>query len=76
MELTKVLEIVKEREEEEFFYQICKQIAESDSIGESYGYCSSYDYKFHNHVETNDYIRYCGAPIYELYLKQIKYELV
>ena len=87
MEIEELIKICKDRNELDFLYSITKQIAESDSIGEGYGYCDNYtpeDFnKAEKHIVLEEYKiggfkgNYCpwlefgGIKIYELYLKQI-----
>ncbi len=87
MEIEQIIKIAKERNELEFLFQITKTIAESDSIGEEYSYCTNYTRELFNnaekHIEDEEYQlrgfkdKYCsylefGAiPIYKLYLRQI-----
>jgi len=88
MEIEKIIEICKDRNELEFLFKLTKQIAESDSICEGYGYCREYTKEnFNNaekHIESEEYkkrgfndeydlyLECGGVPIYELYLDQIK----
>jgi len=87
MKIEELIKICKERNELEFSLLITKQIAESDSIGEGYGYCNEYKREqFNNaekHIQPEEYelhvfkdeycqwLEYGGIPIYELYLYQI-----
>lgn len=87
MEIEEVIKICKERNELDFLFLITKKIAESDSIGEEYSYCSEYKAEqFNNaekHIQSEEYklrgfkdeycqwLEYGGIPIYELYLYQI-----
>lgn len=41
--------------EDQLLFEVSKLIAESDSIGEGYGYCRSYDKKKHNDPSYQDY---------------------
>ena len=78
MENGKLIQICRDRKELDFLYEITKRVAETDSIGEGWGYCDEYirdDFnkalrKKEDHNEG--YLRKAGVPIYELYLKQIK----
>jgi hypothetical protein len=82
MNIEELITICKERNELEFLFQITKTIAESDSIGEGYGYCNIYTREMFNNAEKItyregkkeycDYLEYAGIKIYELYLQQIK----
>lgn len=85
MSIEKIIQIAKDRNEINFLFNITKQIAESDSIGEEYGYCCEYTRDMFNDAEIyiptqyeieHGYVpRYCkwlkygGIPIYEIYLK-------
>lgn len=87
MELEKLIQICRERNELDFLFQITKQIAESDSIGEQYSYCSKYTKEMFNNAEKHteateyklrgfkdkysEYLEYGALPIYEIYLKNI-----
>jgi hypothetical protein len=87
MKTETVIKICKDRNELDFLFAITKQIAESDSIAEAYGYCNDYKKEqFNNaekHIPPDEYKlrgckdHYCqwlefgGIPIYELYLYQI-----
>ncbi len=87
MTTEQIINICKERNELEFLFQITKQIAEADSIGEEYAYCSEYTKEMFNNSEMhvqpieykargfvngyNDYLEHGGIPIYKLYLKHI-----
>ena len=77
MEIDKLIEICRERNEIEFLYQITKSIAESDSIGEGWGYCREYPRIYFNNAEKDEegdyseYIEYGSIKIYELYLVHI-----
>ena len=85
MELKEQIELLnraKERKEETFLYNLTKVIAESDSIGEQYGYCLNYDInKFRgeamlirediNH-RVYTYLDNAGLAIYKIYLLQVK----
>lgn len=87
MEIEKLIEICRQRNEIDFLFAITKQIAEADSIGESYQYCPEYTrHKFNNaekFVVDEDirargfdnfydrYLREGGIRIYELYLWHI-----
>lgn len=87
MKIEELIKICKDRNELEFLFSITKHIAESDSIGEGYGYCDEYRREQFNNAEKhiqseenklrgfkNEYcqwLEYGGIPIYELYLYQI-----
>ena len=83
MEIEEVIKICKDRNELNFLFSITKQIAEEDSIGEGYHYCSEYEKEyFDTSIEVvelrknpcEDYHYYylvSGVMIYELYLYQI-----
>ena len=84
MTTEEIIELCRQRGEIDFLFNICKVVAESDSIGEAYSYCNKYtsemfnDAKRHHPIRSDeepyfcDYIIEAGAPIYELHLKQIK----
>lgn len=72
--------ICKERNEADFLFTLTKIVAESDSIGEGYGYCGEYNMKdyYNNYGEEitcngylDDYLINAGFPLYEQYLKQL-----
>lgn len=69
-DLQDLLDTAKERDEMQFLYNISKLIAESDSIGEGYGYCQNYTWEDFNNGMDN-YALQAGIYIYELYLRQI-----
>lgn len=87
MEIDELIKICKERNELEFLFNITKTIAETDSIGEGYSYCSEYTKEMFNNAEKHieaeefklrgfkdkysEYLEYGSIYIYELYLKQI-----
>lgn len=78
MEVEEIIKICKDRNELNFLFEITKQIAEADSIGEGHGYCSKYTRERFNNAEkcirSGQYclwLEYGGIPIYELYLYQI-----
>lgn len=87
MDIEILINICKERNELEFLYNITKQVAESDSIGEGYAYCKKYTKEMFNSAERHiqieerkligfkdeycQYLEYGSIKIYELYLKQI-----
>ena len=87
MKIEELIKICKDRNELEFLFSITKHIAESDSIGEGYGYCNEYKREQFNNAEKhiqseesklrgfkNEYcqwLEYGGIPVYELYLYQI-----
>lgn len=87
MEIEDIIHICKERNELDFLFNITKHIAESDSIGEGYGYCNKYTKEMFNnaekHIQTEEYKKrglkdeYCeyiqngSIEIYKLYLIQI-----
>lgn len=75
-----VVEICNERNELNFLFDLTKIVAESDSIGEGWGYCKDYSAeKFKNeldHMGTessyDSYLEQAGLDLYERYLEQIK----
>ena len=76
MEIDKLIEICRERNEIEFLYQITKSIAENSFISEECGY-RDYKRPYFNNAEKivsndgeyyNEYIEYGSIGIYELYL--------
>jgi hypothetical protein len=79
----KLIEICKERDEMDFLYGLTKIVAESDSIGEGWGYCDEYTKerfneakrrkktKYQKRGDFDDYLDGAGFELYELYLKQI-----
>jgi hypothetical protein len=78
MKIEELIEICRNRNDLEFLFSITKQIAESDSIGEGYGYCNEYKRKRFNNAEKHfkseeycQWLEYGGIKIYELYLYQI-----
>lgn len=78
MEIEEIIKICKDRNELNFLFLITKQIAESDSIGEGYGYCNEYTTEQFNNAEKNiridgycQWLEHGGVPIYKLYLYQI-----
>jgi hypothetical protein len=78
MKTKQLIEICKERNELDFLFQITKQIAQSDSIGEGYLYRQDYDLEYFNNAEPYElngalckYLEYGGLPIYEIYLKHL-----
>ena len=87
MTIEEIIQLCKDRGELEFFFNIAKQVAESDSIGESYSYCREYTKKdFNNaekHIPAEEYmargekeeydmwLEYGAIPIYEIYLHHI-----
>ncbi len=90
MEIKDLIKICKERNEMDFLFNITKHIAESDSIGEEYGYCNKYTQEMFNngekHIQLEEYklrgskdwycsyLECCSSKIYELYLKQIGFK--
>lgn len=46
---------VKQMTEDQLLFEVSKLIAESDSIGEGYGYCAKYDEKKHNDPDYQEY---------------------
>lgn len=85
MTIEELIQICRDRNEIEFLFEITKEIAEADSIGEGYGYCHEYTKEMFNNaervvidkygLEVNAYCDYLiqgGLPVYELYLKHMK----
>lgn len=88
MTIEEIIRVCKNRGELDFLYNLTKIVAESDSIGEGYGYCDNYSLEMFNngemHIEREEfkargfkdhydlYLEEGGIPLYELYLKQIK----
>lgn len=83
MENKELVKLMIDRKEEDFVYQLTKIVAESDSIGEGYGYCDNYDRnKFNielNHILCEEkyeyihslYLYMAGLPLYGVHLKHI-----
>lgn len=87
MDIKDIITICKQRNELDFLFNITKHIAESDSIGEQYSYCSEYTKEMFNNAEKHihneelkkrgyideycQYLQYGSIGIYELYLIQI-----
>lgn len=46
---------VKQMTEDQLLFEVSKLIAESDSIGEGYGYCDKYGKKEHNDPDYQEY---------------------
>ena len=79
MEIDKLIEICRERNDIEFLYQITKSIAENNFISEEWGYRDYKRLHFNNAEKIvsndeeyyNEYIEYGSIKIYELYLVHI-----
>jgi len=46
---------VKQMTDDQLLFEVSKLIAESDSIGEGYGYCSNYNEKKHDDPRYQEY---------------------
>jgi hypothetical protein len=87
MKIEEIIQIARDRKEIDFLFNITKIVAETDSIGEGYTYCSKYTKDMFNdaqkHIEPQEYkqrgfkdkycqwLEYGGIPIYEEYLKLV-----
>jgi len=72
---------MNERNDNDFVYELTKIVAESDSIGEGYGYCNDGGYKrkeFDDEVSklletgnSDSYVYHAGMLLYKKYLAKI-----
>lgn len=75
-----------QRQELDFLFNITKAIAESDSIGESHGYCSNYTRESFNEeinglLQDGDksytlmYVYHGALPVYHHYINHVSKQL-
>lgn len=70
---------MNKRNDIDFVFSLTKIVADSDSIGEGYGYCNNYTKKdFDDEIAKiiekgrgDSYVEYAGLDLYTAYLKKI-----